>query len=231
METPVTKRVSLVLLPIMTDVNDIGARIREQANELFMRFGLRSVSMDDIAGKLGMSKKTIYQYYADKDELVNAAVGSIIFSNQQTCDFDRTSAQNAVHEIFLAIDLVKELFRSMNPSLLYDMQKYHPAAFKLFSDHKNKYLYGMIYSNITRGIEEGVYRPEINVEAIARFRVESIVLPFNPDFHLNVSIGLAEIEEELTIHFLYGLVSPKGYKMVLKYQEERNKKLSADAKK
>ena len=215
----------------MIPIQDTGLRIRQQANELFMQYGLRSVSMDDIANNLGISKKTIYQYYADKDELVNEVVSSIIGQNQSACEFDRKAADNAVHEIFLAMDLVQELFRSMNPSLLFDMQKYYPGAFKKFSAHKNDYLYGVIKENLLKGIKEEVYRPDIKVEALARFRVEAIILPFHPDFHTKVKLSLAAIEEELTIHFLFGVVSPKGYKLSLKYQDERNKKLIADAKK
>lgn len=234
METFVTKKVSIVLCPDlinMIEIFDTGARIRQKAHDLFMQYGLRSVSMDDIANSLGISKKTIYIYYADKDELVNAVVGTIIERNQAACDFDRESADNAVHEIFLAVDLVQELFRSMNPSLLFDMQKYYPGAFTKFLAHKNDYLFGLIRENVMRGMNEGLYRADIKVDVISRFRVECIVLPFNPDFHNNVKADLAEIEEELTFHFLYGLVSEKGYQLTLKYQEERNKKLLEDAKK
>ncbi|MEO7522953.1 MAG: TetR/AcrR family transcriptional regulator [Ferruginibacter sp.] len=231
METLVTKKVSVVLRPIMIEIFDTGSRIRQKAHDLFMQYGLRSVSMDDIANSLGISKKTIYIYYADKDELVNAVVGTIIKKNQDICEFDKKNAENAVHEIFLAIDLVKEIFHSMNPSLMFDMQKYYPGSFKIFSEHKNQYLFGLIRENLMRGVREELYRPEIDVDVLARFRVECIILPFNPDFHNNVKANLVEIEEELTMHFLYGLVSQKGYKLMLKYQEERNKKLLADAKK
>ena len=73
METLVTKKVSLVLPSIMTK-----ERITEKANELFMRYGVRSVSMDDIAAQLGMSKKTLYQYYTDKEELVDAVLSHFL---------------------------------------------------------------------------------------------------------------------------------------------------------
>ena len=214
----------------MAEATDTGLRILQAAEQLFRQFGLRSVSMDDIANQLGISKKTIYQFYEDKDKLVLAVVTAMINGNQDHCEMDRTAAANAVHEIFLAIDLVKALFRSMNPALLFDMQKYHPAAFALFLKHKNDYLFGIIRQNILRGIREELYRAEINVDVIAKFRVECIVLPFNSEFHTNVRANLAEIEEEITIHYLFGLASQKGYKLTLKYLEERNKKLLADAK-
>ena len=204
----------------MADI-DTGLRIKETARGLFMQYGLRSVSMDDIAAKLGMSKKTIYQYYADKDELIEAVIGEELTHNQTICERDRKSSANAVHEIFLAMEMVVELFSAMNPSLIYDMQKYHPKAFLKFQRHKDDYLYNIIRENMERGIEEGLYRQDINLDIMARYRVESMMLPFNPDFHTRLKYNLARIGEEFIIHFLFGLASPKGYKLIQKYQQER----------
>ncbi|MEO6730411.1 MAG: TetR/AcrR family transcriptional regulator [Ferruginibacter sp.] len=206
----------------MADV-ETGLRIKQRARDLFMQYGLRSVSMDDIAGNLGMSKKTIYQYYADKDELIVAVIEEELQHNQAICEKDRHSSENAVHEVFLAMDMVVELFSSMNPSLIYDMQKYHPNAFLKFQQYKNEYLYNVIRDNMERGIQQGLYRNELNVDIMARYRLESMMLPFNPDFHTKLKYNLAQIEEEFIIHFLFGLASPKGYKLIQKYQEERNK--------
>ena len=116
METLVTKKVSEVLCPIMTEIAIISERIKQKAHDLFMQYGLRSVSMDDIANGLGISKKTIYQYFADKDELVDEVVNGIIRYNQSCCDEDIKNAENAVHEIFLAMEFMMEIFRSMNIS-------------------------------------------------------------------------------------------------------------------
>jgi AcrR family transcriptional regulator len=215
----------------MTEVTETSERIHKKAHELFMQYGLRSVSMDDIANNLGMSKKTIYQYYADKDALVDEVVSAVIDSNEDICDFDRKNANDAIHEIFLAMDMVVEMFKTMNPSLLFDMQKYYPKAFQKFLNHKNDYLYNVIKENIIRGIKEELYRPEINVEILARYRVESILIPFNPEFHTKVRSNLLEIQHEVTLNFLYGLISQKGYKLTQKYQQERTKKLLADATK
>lgn len=230
METLITLKVSLVLCPIMTDTATID-RIRQKAHDLFMQYGLRSVSMDDIATALGMSKKTIYQYYADKDELVDEVVGAIIKYNQSCCEADCKASDNAIHEIFLAMEFMMEIFRSMNNSLLFDMQKYHPRAFQKFAKHKNDYLYTIIKENLLRGISEELYRPDIKIDILARFRVESVTLPFNPDFHGKVRSSLADIEEEILLNFLFGVVSQKGYKLTLKYQQDSIKKTLNDEKK
>ena len=208
----------------MAEIVTTGERIKHTAHELFMQFGLKSVSMDDIATKLGISKKTIYQFYADKDALVDDVIQSLIQHNQQCCDIDQQKADNAVHEIFLAMDLIMEIFRSMNPSLLFDMQKYYPMAFQKFANHKNNYLYSIIKKNLIRGIAEELYRADLKIDVIARFRVESMLLPFSPEFHTKVKQNLADVEEEITLHFLFGMVSPKGYKLAVKYQQDRLKK-------
>ena len=230
METCVTKRVSVVLHPNMTDILTTGVRIKQQAKELFMQFGLKSVSMDDIATKLGISKKTIYQFYSDKDALVEEVIQSLIYHNQQCCEMDQRKADNAVHEIFLAMDFIMEIFRTMNPSLLFDMQKYYPVAYQKFAKHKNDYLFGVIQNNLTRGVAEELYRPDLKIDVLARFRVESMMLPFNPEFHTKVKQNLADVEEEITLHFLFGLVSAKGYKLAAKYQQDRLKKINKNEK-
>lgn len=212
----------------MAEITDTGERIKLKAKDLFMQFGLRSVSMDDIANSLGISKKTIYQYYEDKDALVEGVIQAMIHHNQECCDADTLSSDNAIHEIFLAMDFMMDIFRSMNPSLVFDMQKYYPVAYQKFAAHKNEYLFGTIKQNILRGIKEELYRDDLKVDVISRFRVESMMLPFDPSFHSKVKLGLAAIEEELMLYFLYGLVSPKGYKLAQKYQQERIKKIKKE---
>ena len=206
----------------MTDINT-KQRIQQAAHDLVMQYSIRSVSMDDIANNLGMSKKTIYQYFKDKDELVEAVVDNVIDTNQCTCNDDRDKADNAVHEIFLVMEMMVEMFKAMNPSILYDMQKYHPAAFGKFQQHRNQYLYNVCTQNLQRGIKEELYRPEIAVDILARYRVETMFIPFNPEFQKSLKYNLLEIEEEIIIHFLFGLVTLKGYKLVLKYMEQREK--------
>jgi len=213
----------------MTEI-DNKERIKLQATDLFMKYGIRSVSMDDIANHLGMSKKTIYQYYADKDELVDAVIEGEINHNEECCKLDQNRSENAVHELFLAMDMIVEMFRTMNTSVLHDMQKYHPRAFLKFHKHKNDYLYNVIRENLLRGIKEDIYRDDMNVNIVARFRVDSMLLVFDPEFQSKTKHNLADIEQELILLYTHGLVNTKGYKLILKYKQERTKKIVSDAK-
>lgn len=201
-------------------------RISSKAHDLIMKYGVRSVSMDDIANAIGISKKTIYQYFVDKDELVDAIIDATLRQNQSRCTHYSSTAKNAVEEIFKARELLREMFSDMNPSILYDLQKYHPKAFTRFLKHKNDFLFGLLRANIEKGISEELYRPEINVDIITRFRIESMMMPFNPDFFSKHKHSLLEVEEQLLEHFLFGIVSLKGYKLVLKYKQESEKNAS-----
>jgi AcrR family transcriptional regulator len=180
--------------------------------------------MDDIAAQLGMSKKTLYQYFVDKEELVNAVISTVLDQNRHQCMADQRSAENPIHEFFLAFDMTQEMFAEMNPSILYDMEKYHPTAFKKFWEFKYTFLYGVIKANIEKGIEEELYRADIDTDVITRLRIESVMLPFNSDIFPNNRNQLVHIEHQLFEHFVYGLATSKGQKLIQKYKNQRAKK-------
>lgn len=206
-------------------------RILLRAHELFNKYGLRSVSMDDIAAQLGMSKKTLYQYYTDKDELVQAVFVAMMEENQTQCKLDRQRAENSLHEIYLAFDMVQDMFVNMNPAVLFEMQKYHPATYKKFQDYKNGFLYQMIRTNIENGIKEEVYRSDIDVDVLTRYRIHSIMLAFDPEVFPANRTRLVHIEQQLLEVFLYGLATVKGQKLIQKYKNQRTKKLEPKWKK
>jgi AcrR family transcriptional regulator len=227
METLVTLKVSIVLCPFLRvmEVNT-KERIQFKATEMFMRYGIRSVSMDDIALQLGISKKTIYQYFADKDELVDGIVLQDIHRMQEDCLKGFQDSENAVDEIFITMERILEQFRNMNPVLLYDLQKFHFRSYQKFMEHKNKYLLKVVRDNIERGIAEEFYRPEIDVEIISRFRLESMMLAFNIDLFPPNKFNLADVTKEIIEHYLFGLATLKGHKLILKYKEEQFKKVN-----
>ena len=198
-------------------------RILVKSHEQFNRFGIRSVSMDDIAAALGMSKKTLYQHFADKEELVSACFLQVMEHNRHQCLIDQKRAENPIHEIFLAFDMTQEMFANMNPIVIYEMEKYHPVAFKNFHEFKYGFLYKVIVDNLQRGIKEELYRADIDVDVIARYRIESVMLPFNAVAFPNNRTQLVHIEQQIFEHFIYGLATPKGQKLIQKYKLQRTK--------
>lgn len=199
-------------------------RILVKTNELFNRYGIRSVSMDDIAAQLGMSKKTLYQYYTDKDELVHAVFDVALTTNRNNCLDCTKKGDNAIHEIFLSFDIMEEMLKTMNPSLLFDMQKYHPSAYKKFEEFKGSFLYKIIKANLERGVKEELYRDDIDTDILTRYRLYSVLLSFNPEVFPTIKTNPAYIEQQLIECFVYGLATPKGYKLIEKYKNQRTKK-------
>lgn len=205
------------------EVLDTKQRILSEVSALLLQYGIRSTSMDDIAAKLGISKKTIYQYFEDKDALVEEIVNNILTENECECENDFGNSENAIHEVMLARDMMQKMFRAMNPSVVHDLQKYHPRAFLRFKKHKDQYLLEVLTRNLQRGIREKLYRPDINVPVLARYRVEGTMLPFSPDFQQGFILGLFELQQEILIHFLFGLVTPKGYELLTQYLSTQKK--------
>src|SRR5882724_7712453 len=198
-------------------------RIVQKAHDMFMRYGIRSISMDEIASQLGISKKTIYHFFTDKDALVEAVIHIELNESEEECYQHREKSENPVHEIFVATDMILEILKVMNPTLLFDLQKYHPSSFKKINDHKNKFLYKLIRENLDKGVAEGYYRPEINTEILTRFRIASIFLTFNPELLPPGKHTAADLVKEITMNFLHGLVTPKGLKLIQKYTQQREK--------
>lgn len=203
---------------------EIKQRIREKATELFLRYGIRSISMDDIATQLGMSKKTIYQSFADKDELVDGVVDAEISKMQEECLLTQGHSTNAVEEIFLTMEMVQEQFRNLNPVLIYDLQKFHIRSYQRFMDHKNRFLLEIIRTNLTKGIREGLYRPDLDVDVLSKFRLESMMIPFNMDLFPPSRYNLADVTQVIMEHFLFGVATEEGFRLILKYQKEQYKK-------
>jgi TetR/AcrR family transcriptional regulator, cholesterol catabolism regulator len=201
-------------------------RISAKAEELFMQFGIRSVSMDDIAHSLGMSKKTLYQYYADKDELVNAMIDNHIKEMQTDCEGCREAANNAIHEIFITMERIVDDLGSINPMVLYDLEKFHYKAFQRFKEHKDKYLFRVVRNNIEWGVREGLYREDIDVDIMSKFRIESMMIPFNVSVFPPGKYNLGHISEMIIQNFAYGLATIKGHQLIQQYNEQRKNHLT-----
>ena len=177
--------------------------------------------MDEIASQSGVSKKTVYQIYADKDELVDAVMEDEekrVKKDTQDC-FEQS--RDAVEEFLLTISRIYAQFSQMNPVVISDMERFHPKAHDRFQKMKYEHLFKVIQKNLQRGIAEGLYREEIDTEVITKYRLESIMIPFNLSVYPPAKFSLAAVTKELMEHYLFGLATIKGHKLILKYKEQK----------
>ena len=205
-------------------------RIRDTAGAMFMKYGIRSISMDDISVNLGMSKKTLYQYFQDKDQLVDAIIEQHTRQIRTDCLASCAEAENAVEEVFLTMDKVTAHMGSVNPSVLHDMHKFHHNSYLKFQETRHAFLFGIIQGNLQRGIREGLYRNDLDVDVLSKYRLESMMAPFNMDLFPAGAYNILDVVRIILEHFIFGLVTPKGYALIERYKQERNKSMNHDNK-
>lgn len=201
------------------DENNIKEKIQKGAEDLFMRYGIRSISMDDIARHLSVSKKTLYQHFADKEDIVTVTCRAHLDRNAKDFDAMRERSQNAIEELHMLSVCLKKNMEDMNPSLLFDLQKFHPRAWNIWLEHKNKTIRESVVRNLKQGMEEGYFRPEMDPDVIAAVRMELVQLAFNEDIFPRERYRLPEVQMQIFEHFVFGLLTEKGRKLYLKYKE------------
>jgi len=192
-----------------------------EAKALFLKLGIRSVSMDEIAAQLGISKKTLYQHFKDKDELVDLVLVGQICNMQEEALKTVESASNAIEEIFNTMDMMVKHSRNMNPVVIFDLQKYHLSSFQKFHAYQNDFLLNIISNNLKKGVEEGFYRSDINIEILSKFRLATLMIGFNMEAFPSDKFNVTEVSLVVIENFLYGLATEKGYNMIESYKQKR----------
>ena len=194
-------------------------KILNSAEELFIQYGIRSVTMDDVAREASMSKKTLYQYFDNKDGLVSEV--ALDHFEKETKEFEDMYSQSndSIHEILLVSRCLRKHVFKMNPSLLYDMQKYHGRAWDNYLEFKHSTIRGHIERNIERGKAEGYFREEIDAKVLSILRVEGVQLVFNTKIFPRREFDFPAVQLQILDHFVHGLLTDKGRK---KYEEYIN---------
>ena len=144
-------------------------KILDQAADLFLSFGVKSVTMDDIAESLGISKKTIYTHYATKLKLVQATIQHVFSNIRKGIAGICSEKQNPLEEMFSIKNLLTHNLKGEKSSPQYQLQKYYPKLFQALKQEQFEFIFQILQDNITRGQKEGFYRKEIDVELIAKF--------------------------------------------------------------
>ncbi|HLZ17001.1 MAG TPA: TetR/AcrR family transcriptional regulator [Cyclobacteriaceae bacterium] len=201
-------------------------KILKGAESLFMRYGIRSISMDDIARHLAVSKKTLYQHFADKDELVTVVTAGHMAASKKMYEDIRKQSENSIDELHRIGMHVRRHLEEQNPSVLFDIQKFHPRAWSVWVEYKNNYIYSSVVRNIKQGIKDGLIRPEINPEIFAQFRLATIQVCCDEQYFPRDKFNMAEVQSQVFEQFVYGLCTEKGKKLYQKYKESNHKQLT-----
>ena len=193
-------------------MNEQKDKILATSWELFFQYGLKSVTMDDIASKLGISKKTLYQFFSNKKELITETFEWEMKNPKFSFKSDKIIKLNALDQYFEFFDFVNQIIPQKCESLDYDLKKYYPELWKKHKNTKIKEFHSEILYNLQKGIDEGLYRSNLNINFIGKNLVS---------FYLNLSITEYQVfsddevfnidmHRELTIYHLHGICTNKG---------------------
>ena len=201
-------------------------KILSSAVELFTQYGFKAITMDDIARRAGISKKTLYQHFANKDEVVNESV--IWYKSHMTdnCAALLSGVENAIEAMVRMLAYMDTMHKRINPLIMFEMQRFFPEAYNTFRKQLESIDVVMIRDNINQGIAEGLYRPEINADLMARYRLETSLMILQPNLMVNERQELMSVTLEIGEHFLYGIMTPKGEKLYHKYKEKYLKQVT-----
>ncbi len=201
-------------------IDDRGKELLEKTSHLFMRFGIKSMTMDDISRQLGVSKKTLYLYVSDKNDLVYKVMRSIIEGEKALVNHLAEQHENAIDMLFEMSREMSQKFAQIHPSINYDMQKYHPEAWSMFEKFKNEFIAGSIAENLVKGIEQGLFRGNLNPYIISRLYAAKMDMCTDSELFPADKYTFPQIHLELMRYHIRGVASEAG----LKYLAEKVKK-------
>lgn len=199
--------------------SEIEERILKETGAMFFRHGIRTITMDDIAAKLGISKKTIYRHYNDKGALVKSFTDLELKIQEKDMAEIQKESKDAINEMLNLMSHLENFFNKVNPAVFYDLQKYHPDSWNSFKIFKEKCVIGFVEDNLKRGIQQELYRKNLKIKIIARLRIEEVEMGFHPSVFPPEIFNIADVQLALIDHFLYGIVTLKGFKLIEKYRK------------
>ena len=198
---------------------EVKENIITTAEELFLRYGFKRVTMDDIAREMAISKKTIYQYYKDKNEIVCCVTEQYLQKENAVIEKLEAESENVIE--FL-LKLSKQLRRhvvTVHPGAMDDLRKYFPQGWKIFTQYKREFFLKSMIRTLKKGMEEGYFRQNMNPEVLAVMRMEQIPLSFDQNLFPRSRFEFAEVQMELLRHFMAGIITDKGRELLKNYSK------------
>lgn len=196
---------------------DTGEKIITKAGDLFMQYGIKSISMDEVARNLGISKKTLYQHVNNKADLIQKVMLTHITEEKNAMCNIHENAKDAIDEMMQISRFVSELLQRVNPSVIYDLRKYYTKGWELMESLHFEHTYTLIKENIKKGMEEGLYRPDLNADIIAKLYIGRMDIVVDKNLFPIGEYTFSQIHNNAMMYHLYGIMSTKGIELFEQY--------------
>ncbi len=184
--------------------------IISKSAELFLRYGVKSLTMDEIAKQLGMSKKTIYLYVANKSDLIQKVMQAHLDRETAFIKEVQKTSQNALEENLRMITFMSGELQEFKSVTFFELQKYYPESYALFNEHREKVALKHILNNLKAGIKEGLYRKDIDAEIVSRIFVSALDILIDQQRFPTKKYNFFVLYKEFVNYHLGGILTPKG---------------------
>ncbi|BFP40878.1 TetR/AcrR family transcriptional regulator [Flavobacteriaceae bacterium GF1] len=188
--------------------------ILNKATDLFLNYGFKSVTMDDLAQEMGISKKTIYSHFENKTKLVEEATMNLFWEISNGIDHIIALKKNPIEELYEIKKFVMVRLKDEKASTLYQLQKYYPRLFETLKKKEIDVMQDCLVDNIRRGMEIGIYRENLNVQFVARIYFSGAISLSDHDLFPISLFNKVELEDYFLEYHLRGIVTPKGRKIL-----------------
>ncbi len=188
--------------------------ILDKSDSLFRRYGLRSVTMSDIAKTLGVSKKTLYVHVENKSDLIKKLMDRHLSHTEMVLKSIGMNSKNAIEELLGICLYMQNEIKEVNPSLIYDLQKYHPQIWDLLVNFHDSCLFPILIKNMDKGKSEGLYREDLYPQVIAKIFVGTIPVISDAFSTTLKDIPNYIINKEFIKYHINGIVSVKGIDLI-----------------
>ena len=182
-------------------------KIISKASDMFLKLGFKSITMDDIAGEMCISKKTIYKYFCNKEILIEESTASIHKEIHEIIDTIIKKDHNAIEENFEIRKMFKEMFKSSDTSPIYQLKKHYPEIYEKVMLREINECNSVFEQNIKKGIQQGLYRENINIDNYIQFYYQ---LVFNIKANIVSEKEGQKIELEILEYHTRAMATPKG---------------------
>ena len=182
---------------------------------MFLNFGFKSVTMDDIARELGMSKKTIYSHFSTKLKLVQATAFYMLDKINATICKVCTGDHDPIEELYTIKNMVKDQLQAEKSSPHYQLKKYYPRVYKQLKEKQFELVNVCIVDNLKRGIKDGYYREDINVDLVKRFYFNGNMSLSDIELYPQDTYSLYDIKEAFMEYHIRAIATEKGLKILL----------------
>ncbi len=191
-------------------------KIVEQAGQVFLRLGIRSVNMDDIAKHMRISKKTLYQHVKDKNDLVEKVVSGICAEHDRCIRGICEKDLNAIDENYQITEYVAGILKEIHPSVHYDLEKYHPTAWDAMQRFEKEHISECMTSNMEKGVAEGLYRDDLNIPIVVRVYMSRFDVSFDGELFPPTEYNFVDVQWEIFRYHIRGIASEKGLRYLKK---------------